>query len=338
MRRVLRWIAWGFVGIVSLLALVVFLVSVVDDIPKKVSTVWIDGPGDTRIRGDTWVESGLWDQSVVYEYTQVAPDGTEIPIGEGPAALDIGGARLYEHDDQAELVVLGTVFRRDHSGRWSAFWAVDHSFVYRHYATGVNEQFGNSWYYAASGISCWITDLDPVEHRLVSACHFPASVQLVFRRASYDEPWALDQAATFAETPPPQRAHFPEMVQGTLTTVRIEPAGAAAALLVGSRRLEAALAEDGTRMLARVEFELVGEEATDVTVVTEGYENRWRARGGWVDPRGWPVVFWSGHPLGSDEGFAEHRGQPWGEAWLVHSVRRHREDATYLTYLELQSR
>lgn len=127
-------------------------------------------------------------------------------------------------------------------------------------------------------------------------------------------------------------------MQGTLTTVRIEPAVAAAGLLEKSRRLEAALAKAGTRMLARVKFELVGAEATDVSVVTEGYENRWRARGGWVDTRGRPVVFWSDHPLGRDGGFTEHRGQPWGEAWLVHSVRRHREDATYLTYLELQSR
>lgn len=81
-------------------------------------------------------------------------------------------------------------------------------------------------------------------------------------------------------------------------------------MLEGSGRLEAALAEAGTCMLARVGFVLIGEEATDVSVVTESYENRWRARGGWVDTRSWPVVFWSDLPLGRDEGFAEHRGQP----------------------------
>jgi hypothetical protein len=163
-------------------------------------------------------------------------------------------------------------------------------------------------------------------------------VRLVFRRASYDEPWVLDQAATFAGTPPPARARFPEMARGILTTIVIEPAGAAAALLERSRRLEAALMESGTRMVARVEFELVGTEATDVSVVTEDYKNRWRARGGWVDTRGWPVVFWSDFPLARAEGFAEHRGQPWGEAWLVDMAGLYREDVTLLIYLELQPR
>jgi hypothetical protein len=156
----LRWIGWGFVGVVSLLALGVLLILVVDDSPIKVRTVWIDGPGDTRIRGEEWETSSGWDSSVVHEYTQVAADGTETPIGEGPNALDIGRARLYEHDDQAELVVLGSIFRRDHSGRWSVFRAFDPSFVYRHDASGVNRQFGNSWYYASSGTTCWIADLD----------------------------------------------------------------------------------------------------------------------------------------------------------------------------------
>jgi len=55
--------------------------SVIDDFPRKVSTVWIDGPGDTRIRGETWVTASTWDEFVVHQYTQVAPDGTETPIG-----------------------------------------------------------------------------------------------------------------------------------------------------------------------------------------------------------------------------------------------------------------
>lgn len=338
MSRALRWIGWGFAGVVSLVALAGLLVLFVERSPRNVGTVWIDGPGDTRIRGDTWSKAGVWDESVVYEYTQVAPDGTEIPIGEGPVDLERAAARLYEHGDQAELVVLGSVYRRDRSGRWISFRAVDAGFVYRHYASGVTGQAGDSWYYAAAGISCWIADLDPIEHRLVSACHFPARVRLVFRRASYDAPWVLDPSATFAETPPPQRQDFPNAARGTLTTLRVVPAAAAAALLERSRRLESVRGETGVRRVAQVEFELVGTEATDVSVVTEGYENRWRARGGWVNTEGRPVVFWSDHPLGRDEGFAERRGQPWGEAWLVDSVRRHREDATYLTYLELRSR
>ena len=61
---------------------------------QNVGTAWIDGPGDARIRGDTWVKSDVWDESVVFEYTEVAPDGTETPIGEGPNSLDIARATL----------------------------------------------------------------------------------------------------------------------------------------------------------------------------------------------------------------------------------------------------
>jgi hypothetical protein len=337
-RRALRWIGWGFLGVVSLVALGWLLISFGSDIPKKIGTVWIDGPGDTRIRGDTWMKSSMFDDSYVHEYTQVAPDGAETPIGEGLRALDIAKARLYEHDEQAELVVLGKVFRRDHSGHWSAFKAADASFVYRYYASGITRELGDSWYSSASGITCWITDLDQYANRLVSACHFPARVSLVFRRASYDAPWVLDAEATFAKTPPPQRVHFPERVEGTLTTVRIEPAAAATALLAESRRLEPALAAAGTRIAAQVEFELVGTEHTDLSLVTEGYENRWRVRGGWVDSRGRAVVFWADHPLGRSEGFAERRGQPWEEAWLLERVHRYKEDASYLIYLELRAR
>jgi hypothetical protein len=338
MRRALRWIGWGFAGVTGLVVLLVIVISVADNFPKKMRTVWIDGPGDTRIRGETWVTTSLWDSSEVYEYTQVAPDGTETPIGEGPRQLDIAKARVYELDDQAELVVLGTIFRRDHSGRWSAFRADDANFVYRHYASGITQELGNSWYYEASGISCWIAGLDQARHRLVSACNFPETVRLIFRRASYDDLWVLDEAATFAETPPPQRIPFPEAARGTLTTVRIEPTGAVSALLERSRQLEPALAGAGSRMVAQIEFELVGSEATDVAVETEGYKKRWRARGGWVDSRGWPVLFWSVHPVGHRESFAKRRGQPWQEALLVQRSRSYGEDASYLTYLELRPR
>jgi hypothetical protein len=338
MGRVLRWIGWGFVGVVGLVVVLVFVISVADDIPKNIKTVWIDGPGDTRIRGDTWETTSLWDSSEVHEYTQVAPDGTETPIGEGLRQLDIARARVYELGDKAELVALDKIFRRDHSGRWSAFRADDANFVYRYYASGTTQRLDNSWYYSASGISCWITGLNQATHRLVSTCSFPATVRLIFRRASYDDPWVLDEAATFSGTPPPKRIPFPDAARGTLTTVLIEPPEAVAALLERSRHLEPALAEAGARMVAQVEFELVGSEATDVSVETEGYKNRWRARGGWVDSRGWPVLFWSDHPLGHRESFAKRRGQPWGEALLVKRSRRYQADASYLTYLELQPR
>lgn len=163
-------------------------------------------------------------------------------------------------------------------------------------------------------------------------------MRLIFRRESYDAPWVLDQSATFADTPPPQRADFPQAAFGTLTTLRIEPAGDANALPEARRRLESALEAAHARVVARVEFELVGSQATDVTVGTEGYKRRWRVRGGWVDDRGSPVVFWDDLPLGRSEGFSEHRGQPWAEAWLVDSARRHQEDILYLTYLELRLR
>lgn len=145
MWRSLRWIGLGFVGLASLVALGILLVWFAERSPRNVGTVWIDGPGDTRIRGDTWVKSSLWDESVVFKYTEVAPDGTENPIGEGPNSLDIGRARLHEQGDQAELVVLGMIYRRDQSGHWSSFRAADYKFVYRYYAGGVNGEGGDSW-------------------------------------------------------------------------------------------------------------------------------------------------------------------------------------------------
>lgn len=57
MSRALRWIGWGFAGLATLVALGVVLVLVIPDFPQKVRTVWMDGPGATRIRCETWVRS-----------------------------------------------------------------------------------------------------------------------------------------------------------------------------------------------------------------------------------------------------------------------------------------
>ncbi len=194
MKRALRRSSWGLVGLAVLLLLAGSLAAFVDSRPKKVGTVWLEGPGKSRIRGETWVTSSMWDESVSHRYIEVAANAAETPIGEGPVDLERARARLYQHGDQAELVVMDHIYRRDRDGEWTVFRAVDEEFVYRHYASGPD---------SASGISCWIDELDPNGHQLISACNFPVDVRLVFRRSSYDEPWVLDPPATFAETPLP---------------------------------------------------------------------------------------------------------------------------------------
>lgn len=338
MRRVLLWVGGILLGLTSLCiigVIAIYFFWSVDTTPRKERTVWIDGPGDSRIRGEIWRSPGLWDSDIDHRYIQVAVDGTETPIGDGPQALDIARAKLYKHGDQAELVVMGSVYRLDRSGSWSEFRAEDGTFLYRYYANGRSSRpVGSSWYRESSGVSCYIVDLNHIGHRLVSDCNFPAAARLFFRRASYDDPWILDQATTFAHSPPPQHAPFPESARGILTVVGVEPAAAGAELLKGSR-LESALEVAGSRQLARIEFELAGTEPAEVSVVAEHFEEEWLARGRWVDDQGWPVLFWSDRPRVYG-GYTQRLGQPWDEAWLVDSGHRYREDVRYLVYLELR--
>ena len=338
MRRVLFWIGGILLGLVSLVIVgFIFMLFLwpLDRSPRLEHTVWINGAGDPRIRGETWVTPGSWESTVDNKYFEVASDGSETFIGNGPQALDIARARLYQHKGQAELVVLGSVYRRDRTGSWSEFRAEDGSFIYRHYVSRRSSRgVGSAWYASASGVSCYIADLNHIAHWLVSDCNFPASVSLVFRRASYDDPWVLDEAATFARSPPPQRAPFPEAVQGTLTVIRVEPIAADADLSKGSR-LETALEVAGMQHVQRVEFELVGTEPTDVSIVADNHKRNWRVRGGWVDSQGWPVLFWADHHW-AHGGYTDRLGLPWGEAWLVDYSQQHQKDVSYLVYLELR--
>lgn len=342
MRRVLRFIGLGLAGLSALAALgvvVLGLLIALEAMPRNHRTVRVDGPGGTRIRGDSWVEGGSWidDPSERHHYTEVIRFGADTPIGLGPAALDSPGARLHEHGDQAELVVEDIVFRRTRAGSWERFRAIDIVFLYRHYAplsSGGRERTERSWRYQLRHIRCWILAFEPQQQRMMSTCGLGGPVKLVFQRASYDAPWVIDPMATFAGTPAPERTPFPEAAQVTITALRIERAQDDWAPRATYQHLETALDEAGVERIARLDFELEKGQRIELPLAAERIQKSWSLRGAWLDAQGWPVVLWSAYP--PFEKLGELRAQPWGEAVLVHRQMVPGEDVSYAVYLELR--
>lgn len=340
MHRILRFIGLGLAGLLVLAALGVvglYLLIELQKLPRDHRTVWIDGPGDTRIRGVSWIEGGSWidGPSEHHEYTEVVRWGADTLIGRGPAALDSASARLHEQGDRVELVVEDVVFRRTREGSWARFRALDVVFLYRHYAplsSGGMERAERSWRYHLRPIDCRILAFEPERHRMTSRCGGSPPVELVFERASYDAPWVVDPAATFAETPAPERTPFPESARVTLTALRIAP-GAYPAAPASYRSLERAIDEPGVERIAQRELTLETHEPIELALAAEGIQRSWSLRRGWLDANGWPVVLWSAYPR--FEAFGELRAQPWGAAVLVHRQRVPGEDASYAVYLEL---
>ncbi|MCP5060690.1 MAG: hypothetical protein GY937_28670 [bacterium] len=336
MNKVFRWIGIFVAGLVALVVLAaggLYVLIEISRLPHDHRTVWIDGPGAARIRSHSWIEGGNWmdDPYDVHEYTLVERDGTETLIGEGPAPLDSKEARLYEYGEQATLVVRDIAYSPAPYGRWASFRAKDRGFIHRHYAPFTHHSihpFGQTWRSTFTGLRCRIASVDLPLKRMVSACGSGLrSVNLVFSRRSPEDPWEVDAAATFAGSPPPERAPFPEAAHATLTAVRVVPPKDLRALPVENYRLDATMQEAGAEIAAEIDFEIRRDEPVEVTLETAAFRPSWSLQGGWVTDEGWPVLYWPGF---------QFRAQPWGDAFLVHNSFVTRDDATYLIYLELR--
>jgi len=302
--------------------------------------VWLDGPGDGRIRGVSWVEGGNWmdDPWEIHEYTHVARDGSETLIGRGDAALDSDEVRLHANGDLAELVVEDTVFHRTREGKWTRFWAVDVVFIHLHYAPvptgGRMERSERSWRHRAAPIHCRVSALDLQQQRMQTDCGWDRGPKLVFRRDSYDTPWVVDADATFAKNSPPEHRPFPDFVRATLTAVRITPAPGAAPWRDDIDQIEAMLGAPGVEQIARREFAVVNGKRIELPLdASEISRESWSLRGAWLDENGWPVVLWSEHPKSEHHG--ELRAQAFGAALRVHAQAVPGEDIRYAVYLEL---
>ncbi len=333
--RVARWLGLGIAALVGLLLLAVvgfYLAVEISRLPHDFRSTWLDGPGDARIRCVSWTEGGSWmdDPYEVHEYTLVASDGTETLIGQGPAPLDADRVRLYQHGEQAELVVEDVAFRRTPRGRWPRFWAKDRDFIYRHYAPFTDRSVKGtaaSWQATYTGLPCTIADVDLRTQRLLSACGYDRpKVQLVFTRATPDAPWKMDPEATFAQSPPPQREAFPEAVRASLTMLRVEPRLPLRRLPQAYQLLETARKEPGVTVASELEHVIGAGRTTDLTMITPAFTSRWQVEGGWLDASGSPVVFWP------DWKMIAH---PWGQATLVHHGVAGSDNASYLLYVTL---
>jgi hypothetical protein len=336
MGRIFRWIGIFGAGLAALVVLAaggLYLLIEFSRLPHDHRTVWIDGPGDARIRSHSWVEGGNWmdDPYDVHEYTLMERDGTETLIGEGPAPLDSGEARLYEHGEQATLVVRDIAYSPGPYGRWDRFRAKNRDFIHRHYAPFTHHpihRFGQTWRSAFTGLRCRIATVDLARQRMVSACGSGVrSVNLVFSRKSSEHPWAIDPSATFALSPPPERAPFPEVAHATLTAVRVVPPKDFRALPIENYRLDATLMEAGAEIVAELDFELRRDEPVEVKLEVAAFRQSWSLQGGWVAEDGRPVLYWPGYQL---------RAQPWRVSSLVYLSFVPRENASYLIYIELQ--
>jgi hypothetical protein len=345
--RARRWIvgslAPAFLGLLAAASLLGFW-AYQDAQPRDVEEHWLPGPDGLRLRSHSWTEPGSWvdRETRVHEYSVVDPsDGSEQRIGNGDEPL--GEDSLHTRRGRAELVVAGRTFRRTASGSWVQFDADGDDFLYRNWSPlpGAYPQDGEHvWRYRAPGQTCRIQELAQEENRLVSACRrtfdtsYPA-VTLVFTRADYESPWTIDRDASFAASPPPEHPPFPPRVAGSLVVLRVAPALPLRGLDSIYEQLVTAREQTGVEEAGRVPFTLADGARPKVAVAIGSYHYAWYVRGAWLDSRGWPVLFWS--EMEANEGRGELLAVPFDAPALVHHAIVTREEASYLTYLQLDA-